>query len=70
MKITKTGLKIFILGFIILLSRGVGISEGSPPEITLSANDRIIIFAPHPDDEVLGCGGIIQKPGSLTSRSG
>ncbi len=65
MKITKTGLKIFILGFIILLSRGVGISEGSPPEITLSANDRIIIFAPHPDDEVLGCGGIIQKAREL-----
>ncbi len=24
-------------------------------------NRRIIVFAPHPDDEVLGCGGIIAK---------
>jgi len=31
------------------------------PEIVLSDNDRILILAPHPDDEVLGCGGIIQK---------
>jgi len=23
--------------------------------------DRILIFAPHPDDETLGCGGLIQK---------
>lgn len=27
----------------------------------LSANDRILIMAPHPDDEVLGCAGIIQR---------
>jgi LmbE family N-acetylglucosaminyl deacetylase len=31
------------------------------PEITLDDNDRILILAPHPDDEVLGCGGIIEK---------
>jgi LmbE family N-acetylglucosaminyl deacetylase len=31
------------------------------PEITLNDNDRILILAPHPDDEVLGCGGIIEK---------
>ena len=31
------------------------------PEIELTAADRILIFAPHPDDEVLGCAGIIQK---------
>ncbi len=30
------------------------------PEIQLIPQDRILIFAPHPDDEVLGCGGIIQ----------
>ncbi|MHA1267714.1 MAG: PIG-L deacetylase family protein [Candidatus Helarchaeota archaeon] len=24
-------------------------------------NDRIIVFAPHPDDETLGCGGTIAK---------
>jgi len=30
-------------------------------ETPLNRKDRILIFAPHPDDEVLGCGGIIQK---------
>jgi LmbE family N-acetylglucosaminyl deacetylase len=25
------------------------------------AGDRIVVFAPHPDDEVLGCGGVIQE---------
>ena len=36
--------------------------EQSPPaELSLSSSDRVLILAPHPDDEVLGCGGIIQK---------
>ncbi|MDD5772392.1 MAG: PIG-L family deacetylase [bacterium] len=29
--------------------------------IQFNSGDRILILAPHPDDEVLGCGGIIQK---------
>lgn len=31
------------------------------PEVTLRPSDRLLILAPHPDDEVLGCGGIIQR---------
>ncbi|MEJ2568618.1 MAG: PIG-L family deacetylase, partial [candidate division WOR-3 bacterium] len=31
------------------------------PKIKLEEDDRILVLAPHPDDEVLGCGGIIQK---------
>ena len=27
----------------------------------LTPNDRILILAPHPDDEVLGCGGVVQQ---------
>lgn len=36
-----------------------GLYYSSFPEI--SSSDRILIFAPHPDDESLGTGGIIQK---------
>ena len=34
-------------------------------DLQLSANDRILILAPHPDDEVLGAGGVIQKAVSM-----
>ena len=30
-------------------------------EVTLQPDDRILIFAPHPDDETIATGGIIQK---------
>ncbi|MBF0484331.1 MAG: PIG-L family deacetylase [Candidatus Omnitrophica bacterium] len=37
------------------------LSEMSFSNVQLTSQDRILILAPHPDDEVLACGGIIQK---------
>lgn len=31
------------------------------PEITLDAESRIMVIAPHPDDEVLCCAGVLQE---------
>jgi LmbE family N-acetylglucosaminyl deacetylase len=36
-------------------------TQASFPDVSLVSDDRILILAPHPDDEVLGCAGIIQK---------
>jgi LmbE family N-acetylglucosaminyl deacetylase len=37
----------------------------NPTEITLDASDRILILAPHPDDETIATGGVIQKAVAL-----
>ena len=31
------------------------------PQVEFTPQDRVLIMAPHPDDEILGCAGIIQK---------
>lgn len=32
-----------------------------PPELDLSAARRVLVIAPHPDDETLGCGGTLAR---------
>lgn len=43
--------------------RAVSLHEDAAiaPLEALGSSDRVLILAPHPDDEVLGCGGIIQE---------
>lgn len=31
------------------------------PELTFGKDDRILVLAPHPDDDVAGCGGLLQR---------
>src|SRR5262245_47079726 len=36
-------------------------TRGDVVPLAIEDTDRILILAPHPDDEILGCGGIIQR---------
>ncbi|HEV3139506.1 MAG TPA: hypothetical protein VGY57_03265, partial [Vicinamibacterales bacterium] len=35
------------------------------PQLTVPNGTRLMVIAPHPDDEVLGAGGLIQRVHSL-----
>src|SRR6266404_1752914 len=48
-----------VILLLVLAARAPAFAQKAFPPIT--ANDRIIVVAPHPDDEVLGAGGLIQQ---------
>ncbi|MGN6385079.1 MAG: PIG-L deacetylase family protein [Verrucomicrobiota bacterium] len=52
--------------YLVFLAQGI-LAESIFDEgrITISPSDRVMVLAPHPDDEVLGCGGVLQKTVSL-----
>jgi len=53
-----------IAGFVVMLlvpSRTTPLRPALPVFTALNARSRILILAPHEDDETLGCGGLIQQ---------
>ncbi|TBR16567.1 PIG-L family deacetylase, partial [bacterium] len=54
-------LKTKILSFLIFIIPSFCFAQQVIPLYEITANDRILILAPHPDDESIGTAGIIQK---------
>jgi LmbE family N-acetylglucosaminyl deacetylase len=54
---------ITLLGALLLFNmrNPKSVSHTAVPVMELKKNDRILILAPHPDDEALNCSGIIQE---------
>jgi len=55
------GLEMIFFAFMMLVSPCTQAEEPQAIEPLLSAETRLMVFAPHPDDESLGAGGLIQR---------
>jgi len=58
---------VFFLFFFLLITKYNSKEESifKANKVEIVNGDRILILAPHPDDEVLGCAGIIQKASKM-----
>lgn len=66
----KIGLIIILISVMMTIAPAFCQSEEAAqpaewPQVNLNTQDRILILAPHPDDEILACAGIIQKAKAL-----
>ena len=52
---------IFLLPILVTLISNYSLAYQLEPMPEFRDNDRILILAPHPDDEAIGAGGIIQE---------
>ena len=37
------------------------LAAGIPPIEPFERSDRVLIISPHPDDDIIGCAGVIQR---------
>ena len=66
--IMTCSLGMMLFAFLMLVAPGAQAEEPRAIEPLLSAETRLMVFAPHPDDESLGAGGLIQRVLSLGGK--
>jgi len=60
--------KNFLIEFVFFLITFIGygipsidVALSNNGDLSIHEGEKIVVFAPHPDDEVIGCAGIIQE---------
>lgn len=61
---TRSNSRLLLVAFLLLLAGAAAAEtppEEAPPPLQIPAGERLMVIAPHPDDETLGTGGLIQR---------